>query len=248
MKTRLVISACAVALWMLLYAAVTGGLLQGLEERSTDVLWRATASAEPESRVVVVDVDDRSLAQLGPWPWSPSVLAQLVKQLDAQGVGAKLFDVFQQERKGSNEFARRSLSQIHRLPERAASASNIPASPALLAQVFALRAKQPAAWHPVEAISGNNGCHAASAAASGFIGNAAGLHHRAGVSPHLMQTAPSAGCPLWCVIVGAPICTQSCRTFSPGPLGSASGLTVREGGGLTEPAWVLETPHSLGTA
>lgn len=249
MKTRLVISACAVALWVLLYAAVTGGLLQGLEERSTDVLWRATASAEPESRVVVVDVDDRSLAQLGPWPWSPSVLAELVKQLDAQGVGAKLFDiVFPQERKGSNEFAK-ALAQSDPPPTGgSASASNLPASPALLAQVFALRGETTLQLGaPLGAISGN-GCHAASATASGFIANAAGLHHRAG---HITPTLDADGTVRR---VPALVCHRG-RTYpalslaalsAQAPPGSASGLTVREGVGLTEPAWVLETPSLPG--
>ena len=43
--------------------------------------------------IVVVTVDDASLAALGRWPWSRGVHAQLVRQLDAAGVRGIGFDV-----------------------------------------------------------------------------------------------------------------------------------------------------------
>lgn len=43
------------------------------------ILWNA--SDEPEDRLVVIDIDEASLASLGPWPWKRSTLADMVETL-----------------------------------------------------------------------------------------------------------------------------------------------------------------------
>lgn len=54
----------------------------------------AQASDVPEQRLVVIDVDESSLATIGPWPWSRDRMAELVEQLlgyyGAQGVALDL--------------------------------------------------------------------------------------------------------------------------------------------------------------
>lgn len=52
-----------------------------LEYGVKDALWRRTASAKPESRIIVVDIDEISLQQTGPWPWSRDKLADLLEHL-----------------------------------------------------------------------------------------------------------------------------------------------------------------------
>lgn len=49
----------------------------------SDPLVRLAAKHQPESRVVVVDIDEASLSQLGGWPWSRHQLAELVETLIA---------------------------------------------------------------------------------------------------------------------------------------------------------------------
>jgi adenylate cyclase len=46
-----------------------------------DAFVRLRTSTEPEPRVLVVDIDEASLAKLGPWPWPHSRLADLVETL-----------------------------------------------------------------------------------------------------------------------------------------------------------------------
>ncbi len=52
------------------------------------IRWRATT--EPEPRILVVDIDEASLAAVGPWPWTSSRIADLVEILlsryEARGV------------------------------------------------------------------------------------------------------------------------------------------------------------------
>ncbi len=48
--------------------------------------------------VVVVDIDEESLAVLGQWPWSRDVMGRMVEQLDRMGASAIAFDVVFAER------------------------------------------------------------------------------------------------------------------------------------------------------
>jgi adenylate cyclase len=44
-------------------------------------------------RIVIIDIDERSLKEVGHWPWSRKVVAQLVDKLAAAGVVSVTFDV-----------------------------------------------------------------------------------------------------------------------------------------------------------
>lgn len=67
--------------------------LQALEERSGDWAWRASASSARESRIILVDIDEASLQQLGPWPWPRQRLADLSDKLATEGAGLQVFDI-----------------------------------------------------------------------------------------------------------------------------------------------------------
>lgn len=62
-----------------------------LEYLVKDHLTRWNASVQPEDRLVVVDIDEASLAAIGPWPWSRSTIAELIENLVSEyrvrGVG-----------------------------------------------------------------------------------------------------------------------------------------------------------------
>jgi len=46
-----------------------------------DQFARSQASSQPESRIVIIDIDESSLADTGPWPWPRARLADLVEAL-----------------------------------------------------------------------------------------------------------------------------------------------------------------------
>jgi len=171
--SRAVLVVLAAMAW-LLWVAISPASLQELDERSTDYLWRITASETPERRIIVVDIDDASLAQIGPWPWPREVIAQLTRKLDHQGVGLKLFDiVFTDERSGSIELS-------HALAARDGD------SPSVLAQVFALRNESQLRLGALAGAVAGVGCQTPSVPAQGFIANAYGLHDRVGhITPTL---------------------------------------------------------------
>lgn len=76
------------------------GLLRAFPEMTAvvteplfDSYQRAAPRAATEPPVAVVDIDEASIAELGQWPWSRQVMAQLVERLHALGAAAIGFDI-----------------------------------------------------------------------------------------------------------------------------------------------------------
>ena len=170
-KKRLFTVLLALGLWGVACLALPQ-VLQLVSERGADLVWRLVQTNQPERRVVLIDIDDESLSQIGPWPWARPVLSDLVRKLDAAGVSLKLFDItFPDQREGTSDFSR-ALSEGGQ------------GSPSVLGQVFALRHEsvlqvgEPVGALPVQ------GCMEAAMPAQGVIANARNLHPLAGhISP-----------------------------------------------------------------
>lgn len=68
--------------------------LHRLDNSAYDLRLRATMPGTLEPRVVIVDVDSRSLAAIGPWPWPRAQLARLVDTLfEQQKIAVLGFDI-----------------------------------------------------------------------------------------------------------------------------------------------------------
>jgi adenylate cyclase len=83
-------------LFALLHAtgALPIGFLQRLDAIIYDARLRATMPGTPDPRVVIVDIDEKSLAEVGRWPWGRDRLATMVDELfDRQKVAVVGFDV-----------------------------------------------------------------------------------------------------------------------------------------------------------
>ncbi|RIX44178.1 MAG: adenylate/guanylate cyclase domain-containing protein [Rhodocyclales bacterium GT-UBC] len=144
--------------WLVLVASFSGAIRLA-EELSGDWVWRVGASTTPERRIVIVDIDEGSLRQLGPWPWSRSRLAELSDQLAAHGAALQVFDIV---------FPAASRDD-------AAFAARLKKNNGVLSQVFALqgdteaRSGEPASFLPWLA------CPAIFPEARGYIANAPGF-------------------------------------------------------------------------
>lgn len=112
-------SRIAVTLIPLVFALlhVTGALpiavLQRLDEIIYDARLRATMSRTLDDRIVIVDIDEKSLADVGRWPWSRNQLAALVDELFVRQKAAIVgFDVVFAEPDDSSGLKRlRQLAQ-----------------------------------------------------------------------------------------------------------------------------------------
>ena len=63
-----------------------------------DTLSRALPTRIPSDRIVIVDVDERSLASVGQWPWRRDVMGQLIDKLRDAGASVIALDVVFAER------------------------------------------------------------------------------------------------------------------------------------------------------
>lgn len=83
-------------------------LMHRLEQSSGDPVWRLAAqgSESDEHRVVIVDIDERSIARFGAWPWPRQRIALLSDALGRHGASVQLMDVvFPEGREGDSVLA-----------------------------------------------------------------------------------------------------------------------------------------------
>jgi CHASE2 domain-containing sensor protein len=68
-------------------------LFARLDDAVYDVVVRSAAPRPPAARVAIVDVDERSLASVGQWPWRRDVMGQLISSIRAAGAEVIAIDV-----------------------------------------------------------------------------------------------------------------------------------------------------------
>jgi len=72
--------------------------LASLDYGVYDTLARALPTHVPSERIVIVDVDERSLATVGQWPWRRDVMGRLIDRLRDDGASVVALDVVFAER------------------------------------------------------------------------------------------------------------------------------------------------------
>ncbi|MFO1381153.1 MAG: adenylate/guanylate cyclase domain-containing protein [Chitinivorax sp.] len=135
------------------------GWTQGLDEFAGDLGWRLAASRQPERRVVLIDIDEASLRELGPWPWPRGQVAELARRLEDYGARKQIYDiVFETPRAGDVQLAEALLT-----------------SRASVAQIFVLdRGVAVKSGNPVGALAGEK-CPPGLPQAAGYIAPSASL-------------------------------------------------------------------------
>ncbi|HSL23446.1 MAG TPA: CHASE2 domain-containing protein [Vicinamibacterales bacterium] len=83
----------AVTLAATALAAVSPASLTTIDLKIYDAMFRAASTRPPSGRVAIVAIDDRSLAEIGQWPWSRDVIARLVEGVRALGASVVAVDL-----------------------------------------------------------------------------------------------------------------------------------------------------------
>lgn len=86
-----------VSLWLLLWLA-NPRFLSAISNQTFDMLLKVLAEPRRNNHVVIADIDDRSIAELGQWPWPRFQLARLVDKTFQSGAAVIVFDVVYSER------------------------------------------------------------------------------------------------------------------------------------------------------
>jgi adenylate cyclase len=152
--------------------------------RDRYVAWQA--SPEPETRISLVDIDEASLAKLGPWPWPRARIADLIERLlaDYQIKGVAL-DLFFPETADAEGDMRLAMLAAHG-PVVLAQGFTYQQTPLQLGSLGGGSAEK----NIVPAVQANGffGNHAALAAAALHVGNIGYVPDKDGVLRHV---------PLW---------------------------------------------------
>ena len=74
-------------------AVAPPALLTRVSDGAGDLLRRTVPLSRPDPRIVIVDIDERSLAALGQWPWRRDRIGQLVERLRASGARVVALDL-----------------------------------------------------------------------------------------------------------------------------------------------------------
>ncbi|MDZ4198567.1 MAG: CHASE2 domain-containing protein, partial [Kiritimatiellia bacterium] len=91
--------------------------LQALSRQAHDGLLRWRPTPPQSGAVVLVDIDEESLAAIGQWPWSRVLLAQMTDRLWAAGAAVVVFDmVFPEPDRTSPEQIRELWSRLSGRP------------------------------------------------------------------------------------------------------------------------------------
>ncbi|MDO9478457.1 MAG: adenylate/guanylate cyclase domain-containing protein [Pseudohongiella sp.] len=103
-RGRLVMLGLAGLISLMVFALFNNSL-RILEERLGAQGWLLAPQDQPEERVTIVAIDEQSLAEIGPWPWSRTDMARLTLALNAAGVQLQIHDiVYPEQREGDEAF------------------------------------------------------------------------------------------------------------------------------------------------
>jgi adenylate cyclase len=64
-----------------------------IDDSTYDLLLRSSRARTPDSNIAIVDVDERSLAEVGQWPWRRDVISRLIARLRQDGAAVIALDV-----------------------------------------------------------------------------------------------------------------------------------------------------------
>ena len=85
-------AAISIALVLMILFLVYADWLWRWDQVIYDTQFRVWSTPPPED-IIIVAIDDASISQLGRWPWSRAVHAELVKRLTAAGARAIVLDI-----------------------------------------------------------------------------------------------------------------------------------------------------------
>lgn len=93
--------------------------LRNFDLKTLDVRFAIRGQEDPGDEVVIIEIDEKSIAELGQWPWPRSVHGQLVNKLSEYGVKAIGFDIL------FPEVSRFAVDDDERFAEAIRNAGNV---------------------------------------------------------------------------------------------------------------------------
>ena len=142
MKTK---TRTLILLFLVITALVSSSYLflpnkfQSFDNRIRDFYFNIRGPQKADDRVVIVDIDEKSIKELGQWPWERDKFARILKNLTKDGAGIIGLDiVFSEADKTSpKQFAKKWKLKAKNLPDNdLILASTVASTPTILGYVF----------------------------------------------------------------------------------------------------------------
>lgn len=222
------------AIFSLIASLVGSASFNNIETAIDDQFWRLIAdSAQRERRVVVINIDDDSIAKYGAWPWPRERTAQLLKSLSEQGVTERIIDMaFPDTKSGDEQLAKELLK-----------------TPTVMAQVLALNADELVARGQLQGGLGSALCTGLFPIANGYIANAPSLRaaNVGHISPRIAEDGAIRSVPAMICYEHQAYPTLALAALAEGA-GTTSAFTLKTGGSWLEPVAALTHPALDGYA
>jgi len=93
---RLAVTLALVLFCLVLYKEATRwnwGFFDAMEYKAIDLMFRARGPIPPNGQVVIAAIDEKSIQQLGQWPWPRHLQAQFIDRLFEHGAKVVAFDI-----------------------------------------------------------------------------------------------------------------------------------------------------------
>jgi len=219
--------ALAALLWLLLHYSAAPMLAQ-LQDRAGDLIWQHAAQRQDERRLIVIDIDEASLREVGPWPWPRATQARLMQQLGALGTRLQIYDMVLPDPRPDDATLLRSIDQQR----------------PVLAQVFALeQGGRPSVGHLSGALPWAT-CPPPFGSASGYLGNfaAPGPGQRTGhITPRIAADGVVRHQPAVICYQGQSYPALGLAAYMQGS--DETQLVLERGSHWLDPAWKLSAPN-----
>ena len=92
----------ATALFVVIFYLIAPAKFQALDNQLRDYLFLLRGVATPSPDIVIIDIDEKSLQDLGQWPWKRKIFAQVLQNLTDAGAGVIGLDIVFAEEDNSN--------------------------------------------------------------------------------------------------------------------------------------------------
>ncbi|MDX1352285.1 MAG: adenylate/guanylate cyclase domain-containing protein [Thiomicrorhabdus sp.] len=124
---------------------------QSFDNALRDIFFQIRGVTPPTGEVTIVDIDEKSLAELGQWPWERDLVAKLLQKLDEDGAGIIGLDiVFAEADKTSPSYLnnKHQLNLVKPHDYDQILADTIATTPTILGYVFIMEQPTPLARAP----------------------------------------------------------------------------------------------------
>ena len=112
---------------------------QSLDNRIRDLYFNFRGPTPTDDNIVIIDIDEKSIKELGQWPWERDKIAQIITNLTTKGAGIIGLDIIfaEADKTSPHNFALRWNIDIQNVPNYDTILANtIAATPTILGYIF----------------------------------------------------------------------------------------------------------------